>query len=177
MYKEIEQIKRKYNEMVFRMGLQHLVECGAKLLSDKKVVEEECKRIMSNTPKNSIMTPEFTCDILRCAAELAKIDPLDLFRYIKLCLDFDNIKVIEGRIVSFQANCTGKEYWKCIIPSDTDEEVLEDVEKRINEMMDAHGKRNAGDFSDFDMVNNIVSAFNQFGIKAKDIAPDIVIYI
>ena len=33
--------------------------------------------------KTSIMTPEFQCNIIRCAAELARFSPMTLFAYIK----------------------------------------------------------------------------------------------
>jgi len=70
------------------MGLTHLVDVGHQNLT-KENVEEGIKQILVQgeedkaNSKRSFMTPEFQCEILRCAAELAKFSPWTLFGYIK----------------------------------------------------------------------------------------------
>jgi hypothetical protein len=70
------------------MGLTHLVDVGHSNLGDEAV--EDCiNEIMAQgeadkvSGKISVMTPEFQCALLRCAAELAKFSPWTLFAYIK----------------------------------------------------------------------------------------------
>jgi len=59
---------------------------------DDATVEEAIKQIMAQGEADkvagriTVMTPEFQCEIVRCAAELAKFSVWDLFAYIKECV-------------------------------------------------------------------------------------------
>ncbi len=86
--KEINNLESKYGLVLFRMGLTHLVDVGIRNLNNDNVKESiqqiiaqgEADRANGIVP---IMTPEFQCEILRCASELAKFTIWDLFMYIK----------------------------------------------------------------------------------------------
>lgn len=86
--KEIRNIENKYGLVLFRMGLSHLVDVGHRNLTDENVVES-IRQIMvqgeedAANGKISVMTPEFQCEIVRCAAELARFSIWTLFAYIK----------------------------------------------------------------------------------------------
>lgn len=86
--KEIRALEDKYGLVLFRMGLTHLVDVGVRHMTDENV-EESIRQIMAESETNkangvtSVMTPEFQCGILRCAAELAEFGIGDLFAYIK----------------------------------------------------------------------------------------------
>jgi len=86
--KEIRDIENKYGLVLFRMGLSHLVDVGHQNLTDENV-EAGIEQIMAKEEddkangKISVMTPEFQCDIVRCAAELTKFSVWTLFAYIK----------------------------------------------------------------------------------------------
>lgn len=90
--KEIRNIENKYGLVLFRMGLSHLVDVGHRSLDDE-IVEEGIKQIIAQgeedkaSGKIPIMTPEFQCNILRCAAELAQFSIWTLFAYIKKHVD------------------------------------------------------------------------------------------
>ena len=64
--------------MLFCMALTHLVYVGVRELSDEDDVEESIKIIMAQCERDRergimpILTPEYQCEILCCAAELAK---------------------------------------------------------------------------------------------------------
>lgn len=94
--KEIRNIENKYGLMLFRMGLSHLVDVGHRNLTDENV-EESVRQIMAEgeTSKTngriSIMTPEFQCEVLRCAAELAQFSVWTLFAYIKKYVDIGGL--------------------------------------------------------------------------------------
>lgn len=88
-YRAIRRIEDKYGLIVFRCGLSHLVSCGAQVLQDEARVAECKKNIQETTPKNSIMTAGFQCDIVDCAVELAGIEAYDLFRYIQTDVAID----------------------------------------------------------------------------------------
>ena len=85
---EINAIENKYGLALFRMGLTHLVDVGIRHLTDENV-DESIKQILANGEADkangvvTFMTAEFQCDILRCAAELAKFSVCELFAYIK----------------------------------------------------------------------------------------------
>ena len=84
----INDIENKYGLVLFRMGLTHLMDVGHRNLGDDDV-EEGVRQITAQgeedklSGKLSVMTPEFLCDVLRCAAELAQFTPWTLFAYIK----------------------------------------------------------------------------------------------
>jgi len=86
--RSIQNIENKYGLVPFRMGLTHLVDVGHRNLGSEEV-EEGIKQILAqgeedkDNGKRSFMTPEFQCEILRCAAELAQFSPWTLFCYIK----------------------------------------------------------------------------------------------
>lgn len=86
--KEIRNIENKYGLVLFRMGLSHLVDVGHRNLTDENV-EESVQQIMAQGEEDKangkipVMTPEFQCEILRCAAELAQFSIWTLFAYIK----------------------------------------------------------------------------------------------
>ena len=79
--KEIRNIEDRYGLTVFGMGLIQLVDVGYNNINDNYVKESIAQ--ITAKGKTSIMTPEFQCEIIRCAGELAKFSPMTLFRYIK----------------------------------------------------------------------------------------------
>jgi DNA transposition AAA+ family ATPase len=85
---EIRAIENKYGLALFRMGLTHLVDVGIRNLT-KENVNQAFKQIAANDEEEkangvvSIMTAEFQCKIVRCAAELAEFSIWELFEYIK----------------------------------------------------------------------------------------------
>jgi len=93
--KDINNLENKYGLVLFRMGLTHLVDVGIRHLNDDNV-EESIQRIIAKGEADKangivpIMTPEFQCEILRCAAELAKFNIWDLFMYIKKHVTISN---------------------------------------------------------------------------------------
>ena len=85
---QIKMIEEKYGLVLFRTGLSHLIDVGHRNLDDENVAEcikqiHEKAEAEKETGKISVMTPEFQCDIVRCAAELAKFGIWDLIAYIK----------------------------------------------------------------------------------------------
>ena len=85
---EIYKIENKYGLVLFRMGFTHLVEIGTRHFTDENIAEcfqqiEMEAESDKATNRISIMTPEFKCEIVRCAAELSKISIWTLFAYIK----------------------------------------------------------------------------------------------
>jgi|GEM_PF-1078621 len=93
--KEIQALEAKYGLMLFRFGLTHLVDMGVSQLSDNAAVEECIASIIEQGERDkqrkeagervgiSLMSPEYQCEILRCAAELAKFSIWTLFAYIQ----------------------------------------------------------------------------------------------
>ena len=93
---KIHSIENKYGLVLFRMGLTHLVDVGVRHLNDEAV--EDCilqimEQEKADKAKGSIpvMTPEFRCAIVRCAAELARFGIWTLFAYIKKHVEVGNV--------------------------------------------------------------------------------------
>ena len=86
--RNIQNIENRYGLIPFRMGLIHLMEIGSENMNDAAV--EDCiKQIIAQGERDranrvhSIMSPDFQCHIVRCAAELSQFSPWTLFTYVK----------------------------------------------------------------------------------------------
>ena len=81
-------IENKYGPVLFGLGLIQLFDVGHRNFGDDEA-EESIRLIMAQSEddksigKKPIMSPEFQCEIVRCAAELSKFSPWTLFAYIK----------------------------------------------------------------------------------------------
>ena len=93
---KIRDIEDKYGLMLFRMGLSHLVDVGHRHFDDVSV-DKTIKRIIEKGEEDkangeaAIMTPEFQCAVVRCAAELAQFSIWTLFVYIKKHVEVGNL--------------------------------------------------------------------------------------
>ena len=86
--KKIEAIRNKYGEVVFRMGISHLMDVGTRHLT-KENVEETCKEIMESDDTGRFMTNAFMCEIVKAAYDLAHISQTDLLVYIQREVEYD----------------------------------------------------------------------------------------
>jgi hypothetical protein len=90
--KDIRALEDKYGLALFRMGLTHLVDVGYRTF-DVPYVEESIRQIMEEGEADktdggaSVMSSEFQCEIIRCAAELTRFSIWTLFAYIKKYVD------------------------------------------------------------------------------------------
>ena len=93
---EIRNIANKYGPVLFGMGLTHLVDVGHRHLTDI-FVEETIEKIIAESEVDAangvtpVMSPGFQCEILRCAADLARFSPWTLFAYIKRHMEVGGI--------------------------------------------------------------------------------------
>ena len=84
----LKTLERKYGDVLFRMALAHMVDVGARNLTDENVevaiVQIYGKEVADkDNGVISIMTPDFQIQIVRCASELAKFSIWDVFQYLK----------------------------------------------------------------------------------------------
>lgn len=86
--KKIEAIRNKAGEMMFRMGISHLMDVGIRHLTEG-TVEDTCKKIMQQDDSKSLISNKFQCDIVRTAYELAQISHTDLLVYIQREVVYD----------------------------------------------------------------------------------------
>lgn len=86
--KEIDAIRNKYGEVVFRMGISHLMDVGIRHLT-KESVEETCEKMMQEDDSKAFMTNQFKCDLVRSAYELAQVPHTDLLVYIQREVVYD----------------------------------------------------------------------------------------
>lgn len=98
--KKLTEIRNK-NEMLFRMGISHLMDVGIRHLTEENI-EATCKKTMQEDDNKSFMTNELKCDIVRMAGELAKIDHIHLLVYISMEVDYDvdDNKISYNRLVN-----------------------------------------------------------------------------
>ena len=104
--KKIEAIRNKFGEPMFRMAISHLMDVGARHLTEE-LVKETCEKIMQEDDSKAFMTNEFKCELIRAAYELAQIKQMDLIVYIQreVVYDiFDSVPSYE-RVVRLLKEC------------------------------------------------------------------------
>lgn len=91
-FKTIEQninnIRRDYGEMIFRMAISHLMDVGMRNLTPE-LVEEAKAEITKQDDSKNFVSNELLCDVVECAGELAKINAIDLLVYIGRNVEYD----------------------------------------------------------------------------------------
>ena len=91
-FKTIEQninnIRRDYGEVTFRMAISHLIDVGVRNLTPE-LVNEAKDEIMKKDDSRMFVTNELLCDVVECAGELAKIDATYLLVYIGRNVEYD----------------------------------------------------------------------------------------
>ena len=85
--KQIYNLQRENGEVVLRCAINHLMDVGARHLTEE-AVEAACTKIRKTDDEMSIMTPEFQCAILETAGKLAKIQPTLLLTYINRNIEY-----------------------------------------------------------------------------------------
>ncbi len=86
--KQLNQIRNQYGEMIFRMAISHLMDVGIRHLTDENV-DATCEKIMEQDDSNSIIANRCQCNIVRVAAELAKIEHIYLLVYISRNVEYN----------------------------------------------------------------------------------------
>ena len=85
--KKIDEIRR-YDEMMFRMAISHLIDVGIRHLDDENI-NRTCEEIQKEDDRKSFMTNNYKCDLIRMAGELAKIEHIHLLIYIQKEITYD----------------------------------------------------------------------------------------
>ena len=84
MKEQIKAIREKYGGLMLRMAIDHVIGVGINNLKNVNA-DEVCAQILKETPANSIMTPEFSAELMRCAIELSRVSIGDIYRgYLKV---------------------------------------------------------------------------------------------
>ena len=97
---------RSANEVMFRMAVSHLMDCGIRHLTEENI-KETCDAIMQEDDSKAFMTNEFKCELVRIAGELAKIDHIHLLVYIsrEVYYDVGDTKVSYQRALELVEDC------------------------------------------------------------------------
>jgi len=106
---EIQSIHDQFPELIFRMGLDHLMAKGKDHFDDEtvaaaKISIRERETEIRSEGKIPFMTAAFQDSILDCAAALSKCRTTDIFRFVKHYMHFDGDEKLTTRC----KNC-GKE--------------------------------------------------------------------
>lgn len=168
--KEIRTIHKKYGETAFRMGVAHLFDVGSRHLT-KEAVESACEKLIRETPDNSLLTGEMQAAITRCAHELSEFDVFDIITYVAVYLPLNDFVVREGKLIEIRRNGTEESVCVCTVPSDTDEEFIDEAFKSLEYIMGRHELKH-GDYSDFNYAEAVTRAFKEVGVRVSFLQPD-----
>lgn len=170
MYQNIKKIEKTYTQPVFRFALSHLFNVGAdRLLNtfyakddtgngsvlNETALEEECKKIIAETPSTSLMTGSLLADVLRCAVMLAKYDVWELFKFIQTDIGISGVNVHPGTYMTFRRECDAAVITSVIIPPYADADGVNDAIDQLHSLSEISVIRN----------QDILDAFHAFGIR------------
>lgn len=79
---------RRYDEIMFRMAISHLIDVGIRHL-DEENIKRTCEEIQKEDDSKSFMTNNYKCDLVRMAGEIAKIEHIHLLVYIQREIVYD----------------------------------------------------------------------------------------
>lgn len=175
MNKQIDEIRKKNGEPMLRMAIDHMIGVGINNLKDVNA-DEVCARILKETPVNSIMTPEFSAELMRCAIELSQISIGDILKYIQTDMRYDGVTVHPGIIIRFRQNATCHNIMTCVIPGDTDEETLDDAVKAVEDKLERHIDKTGSAYA-FSFTTAIEEAFKDAKIEIRSIPVDKTYYL
>ena len=175
MNKQIDEIRKKNGEPMLRMAIDHMIGVGINNLKDVNA-DEVCARILKETPVNSIMTPEFSAELMRCAIELSQISIGDILKYIQTDMRYDGVTVHPGIIIRFRQNATCHNIMTCVIPADTDEETLDDAVKAVEDKLERHIYKTGSAYA-FSFTTAIEEAFKDAKIEIRSIPVDKTYYL
>lgn len=102
---------RKRNEVLFRMAISHLMDTGIRHFTEKSVART-CAEIMKQDDSHSIMTNEFQCELVKTAAEIAKLDHIHVLTYIgrEVCYDVGDNGISYQRSIELLNACVESIY-------------------------------------------------------------------
>lgn len=94
--KEIKSIHQKCGDPAFLMAIYHLFDMGHSKLS-KSAIESAKKKIRKNMVGNSVLSPDFQCELLDTAQKLSAFPIGKLLLYCKLYVPMkgDDLKKLE----------------------------------------------------------------------------------
>lgn len=163
---KLNEISRKYGEVVLRMSISHLMLKGAEAFTDIDL-EAECEKSRRETPEKSLLSTDLIEQIIRCCYELAQIDAWDILCFIKANIEIDGVYTQSGKLLHFCGNATGDDIGAYVVPNETTDEQIADAEKKIEDAVEEYGKKHYSDYSEFDYGEAIVNAFREVGVKIR----------
>lgn len=103
--KAIEAIRSK-DEVMFRMAISHLMDVGARHLTEENILET-CRGIVQRDDSKAFMTNNYMCDLVVMAGELAKLPHIELLVYIQREVDYDVFDggMSYGRLMKLLKQC------------------------------------------------------------------------
>ena len=171
MKEQIKAIREKYGGLMLRMAIDHVIGVGINNLKNVNA-DEVCAQILKETPANSIMTPEFSAELMRCAIELSRVSIGDILKYIQTDMKYDGVTVHPGIIIRFMQNATGHNIMTC----DTNEETLEGAVKTVEDRLDAYIDKTGSAYA-FSFTTAIEEAFKDAKIEIGSIPVDKTYYL
>ena len=176
MNKKLLKLESKYGETVLRLALYQLLQVGIRTAA-KLDDGAETARALIKTDENSIVTPEVQAQIIGCVRDLAKLKPDDIFGYVKTELPIHGITVHEGKNICVRWDGTNDLILYCTVPGDTDLEKIDEVDKKLDEIVEAYSVEDDKSGNGFDFDDAIWKAFLSVGLRPKRTAVDRTIYV
>ena len=100
--KEIQKIRDKYQDPVFRMALYHMIQTGMKHFDEENVAAGkasvlENEAIIEKEGCVSVFPASLQNQVIDCAAALAKFETKDILRFVKHYVNFEGNEKIDIR--------------------------------------------------------------------------------
>lgn len=105
--KKLDELRRE-NEVLFRMAISYLMDTGIQHFTEENVTRT-CAEIMKQDDSHSFMSNKFQCELVKTAAEIAKLDHIHILTYIgrEVYWDVGDNGISYQRAIDLLRGCVG----------------------------------------------------------------------
>ena len=153
-----------------RMSLSHLLHFGIDRMQSLDV-EEVCRLLISEILSNHLLSGEVQAKIVRCAAEMATVDPMDILGFVQAHLEFCNVTVHPGTIVKVSSEDSDASL-TMVLPYDTDVCEIDAVLDQIREDKRGYGPAERERFR-LNFADIIYGYFHDNGLRPASMNYDV----
>lgn len=162
----LHDIMEKYEGVVLCLAFSQLQYHGIKAMREIDL-ELECKKARAANKQNSLISEDVEEQVIRCAYEMSLLGLSDIIRFAKVHYPLYGVFVQEGKFLHYCQNATGEDIMYVRVDSETPDELIDDVNKIIEERAEKYGKEHNDDYLEYDFRHEIIDAFRTAGINPE----------
>lgn len=174
--KAMKSLSEKYGEGILSMAMSYLFYSGKDKIENADI-ELMVREVLKQSDEKVLLTSDVQEKVLRCAKEMSELDMNEILRYIKTDYRMFGVTTQEGRIIEFLTNGTEEHVLYVVVPSETQDEAIDEATCKLTQAIEDYDKAHDGDFAEFDAKQVIYDAMRQAKITPRPLDVSMTVYI